>query len=1303
MALVMFFASLCPASASRPGNYGEYETWEMSGLGALTMFVTALCPPLAILGSLAGYYVYSYHYESSGETVMSFDIFGTEVNLTRQSVWSAAVTLIITIVVSIVLLFTPAAPAAPAVLAGGAAFVGIEAAVITPVQTIIRIIVEAIKAVIKAIMDVLKWIMKNIIEVILYPLKAFGQAVFNRAVEILIIILQQTLTTFLGMIISQWWTNYLHEKHGWKKLWAQSATSIVRLVLIIVDKAIESLGKMVSDKATPEIDRGGEKEPAPISIGSPRPSIKNPFLAIIGLCFGIGLDTMLKKFFASVVSDLLSGPAISEKEILVVNEKGQGKIVNKDEPISKGFKIDERGTDIGRSLVLPQKMFFTNSGTLISQDQADALQNKWNTEAAQKKEASGTGAEKKGIIDRIIDKFKETGKNLSKESIGRQVLAAFLGLPGILGAKGDLDQLFYGVARDPQGRPLQGLSFSDAVLGEMRSRGYAGAISTLVSTGMLDLLDKNMDKDYSGRDRKKAYSEVWKKIVAQAAGQIAASAASEWNSLGSWYAGTTDNPYSRRGNEGYWSYVGLNTLKTAAGAGAEVGLTRWTRDWHLHPTLKGVVHLAGGVAASAIGDAAFRRGDKSNLTPGNFAVSLGDSFNNHFIQAALDTALTPFPMGASGTELDSWSAWEKNTAKLKDHITLMANGYGPIMATAVRLGPNLTSQAGAAVGNSFGYSIANLWLPSKSLVEFKPTAEVIADEAKLKENESSEMKELNKVDEIRSGLLELDIATKQLEEAEEKLKSEVTAETKEMYNAAEDEVKNVMEQLSPEEKAFANYTLRQEARGEALAINAKGQGMIVKRDEPLDKGFKIDEKGSQLLWSEEVLRNMPVEVVAESIVKGAPAAKENIAENISRLDSEISTLKTAGTVAKYTSWIPFVGAGTKLATGIASGFAEKGWADLPDIISGGIVEYQAITDPKSGNITYKRSVAGMYQPLETYDSQGKLLDRTTVNRFGWKKETSYYDDSGAPMDKKTTYSYGPFGLANAVTVDYSEIALPEKWETVVTPERKETQVVTSAQTEMIGVFFDFDKNKIRDDQEENVEKIHQWLQKNPEKKITIIGRADPIGTDPYNEKLGERRAKAVKSWLVKNGIEASRIDTKSIGESNPKTSVTHSEIIRGLDRKVYASIEIPAVTKEVTAPAKTRPQTYSLGPNIDVTSYNYEIGSGSSPYAGPSSYEVAREHNSGLGADISYAQELRSYEVNRPEEKNMLAPSKQAKDELTSGAGVIYRANGASIKYDVQRDGLMENVLKNMEKQSQVEAAVSVLAIVPPAVTKKAQ
>ena len=88
--------------------------------------------------------------------------------------------------------------------------------------------------------------------------------------------------------------------------------------------------------------------------------------------------------------------------------------------------------------------------------------------------------------------------------------------------------------------------------------------------------------------------------------------------------------------------------------------------------------------------------------------------------------------------------------------------------------------------------------------------------------------------------------------------------------------------------------------------------------------------------------------------------------------------------------------------------------------------------------------------------------------------------------------------------------------------------VRSMMTEMI--YFDFDKQSLRDDARATLDRKIPLFQANPDMRIRISGHADERGSDEYNLALGQRRAASAKEYLVQRGINASRIDVASYGE-----------------------------------------------------------------------------------------------------------------------------------------------------------------------------
>jgi peptidoglycan-associated lipoprotein len=83
------------------------------------------------------------------------------------------------------------------------------------------------------------------------------------------------------------------------------------------------------------------------------------------------------------------------------------------------------------------------------------------------------------------------------------------------------------------------------------------------------------------------------------------------------------------------------------------------------------------------------------------------------------------------------------------------------------------------------------------------------------------------------------------------------------------------------------------------------------------------------------------------------------------------------------------------------------------------------------------------------------------------------------------------------------------------------------------VFFDFDRSNIRDDQKAALNEDVAWLKANARAKITVEGHCDERGTSEYNLGLGERRAKAVKDYLIAAGLPADRVATISYGKERP--------------------------------------------------------------------------------------------------------------------------------------------------------------------------
>lgn len=98
---------------------------------------------------------------------------------------------------------------------------------------------------------------------------------------------------------------------------------------------------------------------------------------------------------------------------------------------------------------------------------------------------------------------------------------------------------------------------------------------------------------------------------------------------------------------------------------------------------------------------------------------------------------------------------------------------------------------------------------------------------------------------------------------------------------------------------------------------------------------------------------------------------------------------------------------------------------------------------------------------------------------------------------------------------------------------QEAQNEAFAKTAKDRVFFGFDKSNLSREAIEVLKKQAEWLKANPDSRIIVEGHADDRGTREYNLALGERRAVAVKNYLISRGINADRVRVISYGKERP--------------------------------------------------------------------------------------------------------------------------------------------------------------------------
>jgi peptidoglycan-associated lipoprotein len=104
------------------------------------------------------------------------------------------------------------------------------------------------------------------------------------------------------------------------------------------------------------------------------------------------------------------------------------------------------------------------------------------------------------------------------------------------------------------------------------------------------------------------------------------------------------------------------------------------------------------------------------------------------------------------------------------------------------------------------------------------------------------------------------------------------------------------------------------------------------------------------------------------------------------------------------------------------------------------------------------------------------------------------------------------------------------------------------------IYFKKGSYKLAPEARELLKRKALWLQKNPGLKVIVEGHADEAGSKEYNLALGDRRAGAVKSFLIRQGIQSGRLIAVSYGNEHP-IDTGSMETAHSKNRRVHFVVE----------------------------------------------------------------------------------------------------------------------------------------------------
>lgn len=167
--------------------------------------------------------------------------------------------------------------------------------------------------------------------------------------------------------------------------------------------------------------------------------------------------------------------------------------------------------------------------------------------------------------------------------------------------------------------------------------------------------------------------------------------------------------------------------------------------------------------------------------------------------------------------------------------------------------------------------------------------------------------------------------------------------------------------------------------------------------------------------------------------------------------------------------------------------------------------------------------------------QNSYMDRPLMG----KKDEMHSMESAIQAFFSVRYYFDEFCLSPVVEGQMSSCRSEE------TPE----EIAVGRTINLRNVFFDTDKATLLDESVIQLTALKNLLEEFAKMHIEIRGYTDSQGDDAYNLDLSQRRAGAVVEWLVSQGIDKSRLQSKGYGETDP-VATNETEAGRALNRRV---------------------------------------------------------------------------------------------------------------------------------------------------------
>ncbi len=185
---------------------------------------------------------------------------------------------------------------------------------------------------------------------------------------------------------------------------------------------------------------------------------------------------------------------------------------------------------------------------------------------------------------------------------------------------------------------------------------------------------------------------------------------------------------------------------------------------------------------------------------------------------------------------------------------------------------------------------------------------------------------------------------------------------------------------------------------------------------------------------------------------------------------------------------------------------------------------QRSTAPQAAGATAR---AGNPPPSTGYVGSGAGVVATNPFGLCWRSGAEWSaDKAAAPCDAVPRASVPPAPIAKAPEPAAAPAPLA-----AAAP----APVVIEKITLSTDVLFEFNKADLKPSGQQKLDELAKNAQGANVDKVVLVGHADRIGSEEYNQELSEKRAKAVADYLAQKGVDSSRLQVEGKGKSEPIT------------------------------------------------------------------------------------------------------------------------------------------------------------------------